>query len=527
MVSRMIQLIAALCVLLAASSSRGADGDPVLLTSGVSGQQTHAWAVYRNANDELLLVHVPPRDSDASASVPIDPAAAGEMHAMRPLGAKAPAAIGAIGPRVYLLYPKAFVSKQQLMRVYSGRAVPGAVGAMWGFLPLDRLDAEFPIRSGGVLIDLVATSAALWALLDEGDDGPRLLTLTESGWEARELPDERSADELRLSAMGDEPVLLDSASRAGELTPLTFDADQRRWVTGALAPIEAPGGAFKILPGEHGMIVVDWDDDPDRARIRTWSRAGDFVIAGEVQMPASGAYAVLGSTNRLFGIAARHADEPTQPSVSVIEMDLADGSVMHRGDPIAQSPVSANEFRLLVGMMFMIMLGVLVVVIMPDRPDAMGIPEGFALADPGRRLVATMLDVGVIAILMGKLFGVHPQEIITLSVIVRADNAWLVIPSTMASGVALMSFSERVLGASPGKLVVGLRVVRAQQGPMRRAPVWALLVRNVIKWVLPPVAALAMVDPETLHRGDRATRTIVVSALRQPQADEPGPDERG
>jgi len=48
---------------------------------------------------------------------------------------------------------------------------------------------------------------------------------------------------------------------------------------------------------------------------------------------------------------------------------------------------------------------------------------------------------------------------------------------------------------------------------MSRIPLWAAIVRNMIKWLVPPVAALVLLDPERLHRGDRATRTLVVAPI--------------
>jgi len=171
------------------------------------------------------------------------------------------------------------------------------------------------------------------------------------------------------------------------------------------------------------------------------------------------------------------------------------------------------------------------VVIMPDRHDSMRIPEGFALADPGRRLLATMIDVGLLVVLMSELFDVDPSEIFTLGVLIRPGNAWLVIPATMLAGVLVMSFFEWLMGATPGKLLIGVRVVRAESGAMQRPLLWSALVRNTIKWTLPPVTALALVDPEMLHRGDRASRSVVAYPLPEgpvvedetDSEDSPGP----
>ena len=133
----------------------------VLVTSAIDDTQTHAWTVYKNSADEIVLVHVPPRDGDANARIPISPALPGELRAVRALN-KFPDAIAAIDDRVYLVFPSVAVDERQIRRVFSGRAVGSPVGSMWGFAPNGRLDSETAIQADGEIIDFVATSQALW-----------------------------------------------------------------------------------------------------------------------------------------------------------------------------------------------------------------------------------------------------------------------------------------------------------------------------------------------------------------------------
>ncbi|MEX0876792.1 MAG: RDD family protein [Phycisphaerales bacterium] len=496
----------------------------VLLASGVDGHQSHAWSVYRNSADEIILAHIPPRDGDSSGEIIIQPGEPGQLQAMRPLGLKFPLGLAAIEDRVYMIFPKAFTNTRQIMRVYSGRAVPSPVGSMWNFLPPDRLNTEHAIETHGTLLGFTATQDTLWTLIDE-EDGPVLRRLTETGWKTVDLPagDSESDPSWMMSAIGEELVLLDRDS--DPLVALVRDVEIGSWVARGWEPLPRPQGRFVLLPGHRGITVLQWGPQ-DMATVRSWMRSGLFTLAADLDLPSDAQYTVLDSTNALLAMRGEpNADsqEPTPPTVKLWEIDLADGSVVYEGPPVAQMPVSVNEFRFLVGMMILVMMGVLVVVIMPDGPDAMRIPEGYALSEPGRRLIATLIDVGLVVLLMGELFGVSAQEILTLEVILRSDNAWVVIPVTMVSGLVIMTVFERFLGATPGKLILGLRVVRAQPGPMQRPPLWAAAVRNVVKWILPPVAALALVDPEMLHRGDRASRTVVARPIRTlPGTGEPG-----
>lgn len=493
----------------------------VLVASSLDDTHTHAWAVYENSNNEILLVHLPPRDGDLGARIPIDPALPGELHAIRTLN-KFPDGLAAIGNRVYLVFPTATVGERKIRRVYSGRAVASPVGSIWGFTPSGRLDSEPAIQIEGELVDLVATSESLWALI-KADNEYQLITMTDSSWEAGVLPEAHSPA-WRISAAGDRVVAVDLADEKN-IQAFVLGDNHTTWEA-----LSEPASDFEIIASSYGLFILDRDEQGS-TRIVTWSSSGVFTIATGLDLPTNIKLAALGSVNRLVGIAEQtQLDTDTseasesQPTVQVYEIDLADGSMVYVGEPVVSSPVSAGEMRFLMGMMVLIMVGVLVVVIMPDRADAMGIPDGFALADPGRRLMATMFDVFFVAFVMGLLFDVRVIEIITLSVIVRSDTSWLVIPAVLISGIVSMSLLEWLVGASPGKWLMGIRVVRGVAGPMAKIPLWAAIVRNMIKWLVPPVAALVLLDPEMLHRGDRATRTLVVAPIEDFDGSQPSKD---
>lgn len=497
----------------------------VLVGSSIDDAQTHAWAVYENSNEEIVLVHLPPRDGINDGTISIEPAELGEAHAVRSLN-KFPDAIAGIGKRVYLVFPATYSNGHRIRRVFSGRAVMSPMGSIWGFAPSGRLDSEPVISIEGTLDALIATSDTLWTLI-KNDGQYTLLTMKESGWDEVDLPSHDS-DTTRwtISAVGEQLIALD-LSDPNSMNPYNFDKESRSWSKLDWPTTSVPTGQYEILAGMRGLIVVDRNEQ-NQAWVRTWSQSGIFTITDEFEIPLGTRFTVLDSVNRLIGVSQRQNEnqepdesEKSPSTVQIYELDLSDGSLLYIGDPVASTPVSAAEMRFLMGMMMLIMVGVLVVVIMPDRADAMGIPDGFAMVDPSRRLLATLADVFLVSLMMGVIFDVRVIEIVTLSVIVRSDSAWLVIPSVMVSGVAIMSVMEWLFGASPGKFLVGIRVVRAQSGPMQRIPFWASLVRNVIKWILPPVAALALVDPESLHRGDRATQTIVAAPIGHADENEP------
>lgn len=487
------------------SAPSPAQSSPVLLASTIAGDGSRAWGVYRNSQDEHLLVLVAPRE--ASNALKIKAAPPGQVQAMRPLGRRFPQAIAAQGDRVYLAFPPVYANERRLMRVYSTGAFPSPLGGLWVIDPPDRLRTEHPLETPGELVAMQATRDTLWALIQDSGDA-QLLRLDREDWVPISLPDQLSTKRLDLSAIDDRIVLVDRSGTGFKAS--IYDNTSQQW-----SPFSADlpmGKHTQLLAGLRAITVIDWDER-DQARLRTWSPAGLFTLASDLALPSDSTYSVLDSSNSLLGLRAvltKSDSIEASETIELTEFDLLDNSVRYQGAPVASAPVSADEFRFLAVMMILVMLGVLVVVIMPDRTQTMLLPDHTVIADPGRRLIASMLDAALVATIVAQLFGVAPIEVLTLSIIVRPDNTWGVIPAIMIIGVVYATLFEWMLSATPGKLIVGIRVARAQIGPRTRPKFWSALVRNIIKWVLPPVAALALIDPETLHRGDRASRTLVV-----------------
>ncbi|MDF1809920.1 MAG: RDD family protein [Phycisphaerales bacterium] len=490
----------------------------------MSDTQTHGWAIYTNSKDEILLVHLPPRDEDQQSQYEIVPAQAGELHAVRPLN-KMPESISAIDDRIVLVFPLTSTIDGQVRRVFSGRAIPNLAGMQWGFFPVGRLDANPALEQGGELVDLCSTTESVFALLNE-DDQYSLMMMGGSSWDRIELPliSEATSPRWTIHAIGDSLIAINHSSNNG-VDLWALNGEDSTWNPMDWENPESFDPTTIVLDGTKDLLLINWDEEGN-AVARVWSDSGLFTVADNIEIPANATLTRFESMNRLVGLSLENQDssgadsgndiadlKESNPIVQVWEIDLSDGSVLHAGEPVVTVPVSEAEFRFLIGMMLLIMVGVLVLVILPESPNSMEIPTGFALADPGRRMLASLLDLILIAALIGKLFDVQVIEIITLSVIVRTDTSWMVIPSMLVSAIVIMSVFETLLGATPGKFFMGIRVVKARPGPMQRIPLWAAIVRNIIKWILPPVAAMALIDPQMLHRGDRATRSLVATPI--------------
>lgn len=478
--------------------------------------QTHGWAVYTNVHEEIILVHIPPRNQFGNMQYPVAAAQAGEVHAVRPLN-KFPQGLAATGDRVYMVFPQTYANEQRVRRVYSGRALALPMGRGWGFSPIGRLDSKPSIQTPGELIAFTATTKSIWAMLKQDDDRSVLLELVDSAWVEFSLPNEAESETVhwQLSSVGDQLVAMD-VSDPKSVAPFILDSDGN-WSSLDWPALSVNDSNYELISGPQGLVVIDRIDDRT-VSVRSWSKDGVFVLASDVKLPKGTVLTTLGSVNRLLGISklsleASQKTDDNQPTIEIHEIDLTDGSVLYSGTPFVAASVSAAELQFILGMMILVMFGILVMVILPEKSDAISIPDGFELADPGRRFTASLIDLFLIASLMGRLFGVRVIEIFTLDVVAQGENTWLTIPLIIVCGLVSMSVCEWLTGATPGKFLVGIRVCRGQAGGFERVTLVNSLIRNVAKWLLPPVAALALVDPEMLHRGDRVTRSLVVSAV--------------
>ena len=88
--------------------------------------------------------------------------------------------------------------------------------------------------------------------------------------------------------------------------------------------------------------------------------------------------------------------------------------------------------------------------------------------------------------------------------------------TALAIAIPIASVMEAGFGRSPGKALLGIEVVRMSRGESAftglvvRPSLVMCLVRNAIKWIMPPVAMLGLLDPELRHRGDVLSRSAVV-----------------
>lgn len=500
----------AACILALLASVLQADTRPLgSVGSAEFDAPSHGWVALPAPDADLTIAHIPPRDAASRAG----PAPAGAVRAARTVK-ESPDALAALGDRLYAVFPPATVPAGVIRRVLVSRGIASGLPGVWADAPTGTFDLGPALPGEGELIGLGVSAgrdATIFALLLV-DGSPAVLRMDEDAWQPVDLPFDPTTEPAETALVSFGPGVLlavrsvSGASSAWTLTP------NRTWSGTTLADWDR----FWRADWRHGYgreVVVGLPDEGDAAAgpLGVWGigatsawRIATVPAADAVSHPV-----VLASSDRLV-LVGRDAEGAVRAS----EFSLVTGRALFDGAAQRAAGVSANEFRLISVMLMAVMVASLLVIIRPAPETAWTVPDGFALADPGRRLLATVADALLVMWVVAPAFGTTAQEILTMRVLLASDHSWLAVPACLIGGALTMGIWEGLLGGSPGKFIVGIRVYRATGGEARKLGVFWGLVRSTIKWVIPPVAAVALFDAEHRHRGDAAARAVVVAPLR-------------
>lgn len=207
-------------------------------------------------------------------------------------------------------------------------------------------------------------------------------------------------------------------------------------------------------------------------------------------------------------------------SLRVVEVSLDTGSVLYDGPSTTGSPLNRDEIQAVL----LVVLGVTTILLVwtvrgPGREQAVHMPPGSALAEPGRRLVAAIIDIACASVLAGWALGLPLSQAITLAMIFGEDANLPGLGVFLMFGVGVGAAGDGLLGRSPGKAIMGLRVVAVvgpRSGTWRAPGLGRGLIRNVFRWVLAPLAVIGLGRPDGRHRGDVMTGTAVVVRVEPP-----------
>ncbi len=509
---RLARAIAALCLLTGGSAWAQVGSVQAAEAAGARGlvragepenAGTHAWVTIPGETG-VQLVHVPPRDGAES------PAEAGTIRPARSL-LESPVAMAGVGDRVYLVFDPAESPSGPIRRVLTVRSVPAGVQGVWTELPMGVFDLAPSLPGTGTLLGLAVGRGSVHALLREGD-ALELLRMGASSWSPVRLPTGLDPDRVALVSHAD-GVLVATQDADGDSLAWA-DSKDAGWTRTAMSDWDR----FWSADWRRGVgreVVVGVPEGEGSWGV--WSiGASDSWRITEVPAPAgrTPAVAVVGPVGRIVVV-----DRDEAGAVLVTERSLTTGRSIYEGPALRRSPVSADEFRMIAAMLMAVMVASLLVIIRPSGERPWTVPDGWVLAEGSRRLLATVVDVLLMVWIVAPAFGATVREVVTMQVLVLPERSWLVVPACLVGGAAAMGVWEGLLGFSPGKLLCGLRVYRAEAGEPQKLGIFWGLVRSTVKWMIPPVAALALVEPTGRHRGDASARAVVVARAGIPEPD--------
>lgn len=490
---------------------------------------SHGWVVVQTSGEQsATLAHLPPRTPTKFA----EPAPSGRMRAVASMTV-VPTHVAADGASVYLLLPPGRTGERQIMML---SVRPTGVRDLWVREPESRLILAGTLDNAAEVFGLAFHEERMHALVRQ-DGEIVLLERTGSAWKQIEHP-----------PIGEGGAAITLASSEAGLHILERGATDWRehtlghgsWESHAVrVPVES--GDVNVVGFWRGEVIAHGTRG-DRGVI--WSLgAGEPLLLGMCDpVGPNASSAVLHSSGRLVlawsvpgevtgatGSGLPAPEEVSNPVRRILEFDLVNGLTHYAGPANVTSPVSPGEFRVLALSLMLMMAVVLLVVLKPQAdPGAIVLPLGLAIAGPGRRLMASAFDGLLGVAVVAQMLDMSVVEVLgplALPVTGSLDVGPLAL--AIMVNIAHCAVSEALFGRTIGKAMTGLIVARVDlasaglpPGQFKPPVFWRSFVRNLIKWVLPPVAMLALSDPSGRHRGDLIARSAVLCRANEPLSDQ-------
>ena len=528
-------------------------GAPVVAADPVaragSGASSHAWVVVPTSKGDARVLHLPPRRSPDAVDGLARGAPDGSARVAGQLG-EMPAMIAAWGDRLYLLEdrPERFPSTPR--RVSSLRAVRTGVGDLWGTEPRDSLDAHANLPGAGRLAGFTACALGPAALVDVGGvsgvDSLRAFLLVDGRWMELSTPRTEGASARRFwqgTGRGLELVVVRASGEVGAwmlpvdkalATLLRQSTDESAAVgADARAPIRVdvewtpmdPG----VWPGVEPSRVAALREVAGQRIALTSEGSGQYTLrqraggewrsVGGVSDAGEGvALAPLEGVGRVALLWTGAGSGTTEiERWEIAEVSAFTGAMIYRGPVRLAAPISMTDVRwLLLALVAVMSLVVVFLLRAESRSDVVAIPEGMAMAELGRRGVAVLIDYAAGVLVGAMAMGLSVREALTIDGLLHGQGVCLLVAGLGVAGV-VGTFMEWGTGRTLGKMLVGCEVLDASAGASggpatnEGRPTFArALLRNVLKYALPPAGLTAFLDMNGRHVGDRLARTVVV-----------------
>ena len=477
--------------------------------------EAHGWLGVRSLEGGGgTLLHLPPRTVGGMVD-----ADAGTARPARVLDVP-PTDVASWDRRVYLFFADAGRGR---VEVYSMRVSQVGVSGAWITDPAEGAAPEPILTTGGAtLTDAAGWSNGAAALCR--DQAWSLWVLEDEGWREVELPAALAgASGAWLVEGAAEPTLLAIGSdhpRRWTLRGPVPGTWQNQELTGA--SISDPTAVVAAFESAGDVCVVERSDQTVVIRALGPTLAGTIA---EVPLGGELAGATTLDAGRRVGLLtvirdpdAAGASKPVA-SWELVEVSVISGRELYRGPPRHPALDIQQEIRLVSLLMMGVTVCVLFYLLRPVGEHETRLPEGLALATPGRRAVAAAIDAILVGTLVSVVSGVRLSDVLLVMPLFDDSAGVLVLGAWMLGGAFYSTVAEWLTGRTLGKLAVGAQVVsvdpdRPRVGLMRTGA------RNVFRWVLAPWAMFGLGSPDFRHRGDLFAGAAVVVRRRAGKTEE-------
>jgi hypothetical protein len=201
----------------------------------------------------------------------------------------------------------------------------------------------------------------------------------------------------------------------------------------------------------------------------------------------------------------------------MLEVSVFTGREMFSGRWKQAGPLSSSDLRALAIVLIGAMSLVVVFVLKAESIGAEAtLPTGAVFAGPIMRSVAMLIDFAVALLISGRVHSMSLSEMFSPEGLLLGNGVWAIVMA-LAIAAVVGTIAEATFGRTLGKLVTGCEVIDSRVGVLPaeserdpRPSVVAAGLRNFLKWMLPPIGLLTMLDPQGRHPADRLARTAVV-----------------
>lgn len=413
---------------------------------------------------------------------------------------RAPLALAAWDNQLWLAF-----QEQDRLDVFTVDVVRNAAFGGWYHEPADRLRPVPAIEPSGTLAGFVGSSQGPVALIHDAGSGARLVQLRGDRWQPLPLPDGLDPDAtLRLAAGGAEgQVLLVLEAPSGTARCVVHRRDpQGAWSAHeSRFSLDELRGSCRV--GSAIALLLE-GPRPGACRIEYLRTTGLLPLVG-FTVPAAQRCALIGFRSGLV----------------LIDEDRGGGSWSRRIDALAAESGPRERLSprpLITGRMLhwpvlaaALIAGLMVVLLLGPRPGGgVTLPAEMVPLSAAGRMAALMVDGAIAGTAVILLLRCAPSELLRSPLL--SSDLGRSIPFLLTAGltVALGTAGELMTGRTPGKALLGARVVAANGASPSVA---AILVRNLFKAIVllvPVLAIIALLSPNAQGLGDLIARTVVV-----------------